>query len=121
MGGTIVAGTYYLTAQTIYTTADGGADTQDRDRRETVVVSAVTATSFTLNQADISGTHLERSYGTVTVSGTTVSFTPTCPAPGDGGDRGGTAGYTATPSSFTIIEQNGPDTVRVQVFTRSAG
>ena len=33
-----------------------------------------------------------------------ATFTPTCPAPTDGGDQAGTVGFTANGATLTIIE-----------------
>jgi hypothetical protein len=48
-----------------------------------------------------------------------VTYTQTCPAPGDGGDHGGSAGYTATSTSFTLLlpKNNG---VLVRVYTKTS-
>lgn len=117
-GGTIAAGTYNLTSLTLYNPPEGGG--QSSDRRETLVVSAVTAGSFTLDQVHASGSIAQRSHGTVTVSGTMVTFTPTCPPPGDGGDSGGSAGFTATSTTITLIEDHGGGTFQVSVFTKAS-
>jgi hypothetical protein len=114
-GGTIVAGTYRLTSETFYGAAGGN---QQDDRRETYVVSGVTALGFTLDQSRTSGTHVERSRGTVVVSGTTVTLTPTCPPPGDGGNNGGSAQFTATANTFSLIQAKNGGT-DVSVYTKS--
>jgi hypothetical protein len=111
-GGTIVAGTYNLVSTTFFGSADAG--NQQGDRRATLKPSAVTATSLTLDQIEVSGTHVDISTGTVAISGTMVTYTPTCPPPGDGGDHGGSANFTATPTTFTLIQsKNGGTTVDV--------
>ena len=115
-GGTIVAGTYNLTSETVYGVADGG-NNQQGGHRQTLMASAVVAGSFTLDQVEESGTTIARSHGTVVATGTMVTFTPTCPPPGDGGDQGGSANYTATATTFDLIQtQNG--TIDVQVYTK---
>lgn len=114
-GGTITAGTYKLTSATFYGTGGGN---QQGDRRETFVVSSVTAAGFTLDQAQTSGTRVDRSHGVVLVSGTTVTYTPTCPPPGDGGDNGGSAQFTATASTFSLLESKNGGT-QVSVYTKS--
>lgn len=118
-GGTIATGTYNLTSLTRYNAPEGG--NQSNDRRETLVVSAVTAGSFTLDQVQVSGSSTQRSHGTVAVTGSMVTFTPTCPPPGDGGDnQGGTAGFTATSSTVTLIDSgNGNGGVQVSVYTKT--
>jgi len=115
-GGTIVAGTYNLTSETIYGGDDSG--NQQSDRRETLAVSGVTAASFTLDQAQASGTSMDRSHGTVVVTGTTVTYTPTCPPPDDGGDKGGSANFTATATTFTLIQSKNGN-VDVKVYTKA--
>ena len=118
LGGTVVAGTYVLTSEIIYQPTDAGAFTEDRPRRETIVVSSVAEASFRIDQADGSGTELHRSGGTVVfANNVTLTYAPTCPPPGDGGDNGGSAGFTATASSFTIFAPRESST-RVQVFTK---
>jgi hypothetical protein len=115
-GGNIVAGTYQLTSDTVYGASDSG--NQQDDRRDTLMVSSVVAGAFTLDQVRASGTHTERSHGTVVSSGTMVTYTPTCPPPGDGGDSGGSANYTATSTTFTLIQTRNGDT-QVSVYTKS--
>jgi hypothetical protein len=115
-GGTIVAGTYLLTSTTFYGPSDGGD--QQQDRRETLIVSSVTAGGFTLDQVQVSGTRVDRSHGTVVSAATTVTYTPVCPPPGDGGDNGGSASYTATSSTFMLIETKNGGT-RVSIYTKS--
>jgi hypothetical protein len=44
-------------------------------------------------------------------------FAVSCPPPGDGGDSGGMAGYTATNTTFTLFEDK-QGMVRVQVYTK---
>ena len=59
----------------------------------------------------------------MTSSATQITFTGTCPPPQqDGGDdNGGTLGYTAGGSSFTIFEQTRGGRIRVAVYTRRTG
>jgi hypothetical protein len=115
-GGTIVAGTYNLTSMTFYGPADSG-NSQQSDRRSTFVISSVTAASFKLDQVDASGARLERSSGTVAITGTMVTYTPICPPPGDGGDNGGSASFTATATTFSLIESKNGGT-EVSVYTK---
>lgn len=68
------------------------------------MISGVTSTSFTLDTLDESGSQVQRASGPVTISGTTLTFSPTCPPPRDGGDQGGTVSYTANGATLTIIE-----------------
>lgn len=114
-GGTIGAGTYRLTSETFYGATDAG--NQQEDRRETFVISSVTVAGFTLDQNRTSGTRVDRAHGTVVVTGTTVTFTPTCPPPGTG-DNGGSAQFTATATTFSLIQSKNGGT-EVSVYTKS--
>jgi hypothetical protein len=115
-GGQWVAGTYELTSRTIYNVPDGGSE--ETARRETVVVTG-SGNSFTIAMAQTSGTMLRRQSGSVTTSGTPqFTFTPTCPPPGDGGDSGGTMGYTTDGSSISIYDTGDNGTIRVDVYTK---
>jgi hypothetical protein len=108
-GGTIAAGTYDLTSMIRY----AGSSTSET-RRETLMVSSVVGNSFAIQITQITGTSVRRQAGTVVASGTTVTFTPTCPV---GGDGGGTAGYTATETTFTLFDTEGGG-VRTSVFSK---
>ena len=116
-GGTFVAGTYNLTAQTTYTAADAGAVFL-LTGRQTLVVSSVTATSLTLDQAESSGTVVSRAHGPVTISGMMATFSPTCPV-SDGGDNGGTAEFTATANGITLFEETNGGNVQVSVYAKA--
>ena len=113
-------GTYDLTSVTLHSAlaADGGMPIEN-PRRETVVVTG-SGNSFTVQTAHVSGTTVERRNGTLSATGTQATFVQTCPPPGDGGDdAGGTFGYTAGATTFTIIESAGGslNVVRVAVYT----
>ena len=116
-GGPVSNGTYQFTASTFYGTLPDAAGSTDGDlqtRRETFVVSNATSSSFTLQQFQASGTQTSSEEGTVAISGTMVSYTPTCPPPADGGNNGGSAGFTANSTSFTLIlSKNGGTLIRV--------
>ena len=118
LGGTVTAGTYQLTATSVYVTSDAGQNGGEEISRQTFIVSNVTSTGFTLQQIEASGTATSRDEGTVAISGTTATFTKTCPPPGDGGDQGGNAMFTATSTTVTLITNHG-STVVVQTFTKS--
>jgi hypothetical protein len=113
-GGQIMPGTYDLTAMLIYA-ADGGSGGPD-PRRETVVIVA-NGGGFDVTIAEITGSNLRRSNGVATTSGTQLTFAPSCPGPGDGGDSGGTMGYSATATTFSVFESGSAD-VRVNTYTR---
>ena len=117
-GGTVTAGTYELTATNVYVTSDAGQTGGEEVSRQTFIVSNVTSGGFTLQQIEASGTATSRDEGTVAISGTTVTFTKTCPPPGDGGDQGGSAMFTATATTVTLITDHG-STVVVQTYTKS--
>lgn len=117
-GGTVSNGTYQLGSSIFYGTlpdAAGGNLTGDfATRRESFVITNATATSFTLDQYALDGTQASSEEGTVAVSGTTVTYTRTCPQPGDGGDNGGSAGFTATATTFTLfMSEDGGTLVRI--------
>jgi hypothetical protein len=113
-GGTIVAGTYDLTSMIRYPGTDGGSDTSDV-RRQSLMVSSIIGNSFSIQITEVSGSSVQRQAGTVVASGTQVSFTPACPL---GGDGGGTAGYSATATTFALFDMNGSGDLRVSMFMR---
>jgi hypothetical protein len=113
-GGTIAAGTYDLTSMVRYVGADGGTDMSD-SRHASLAVSAVIANSFSLQITEISGSTVRRQAGVVIASGTQVAFTPACPL---GGDGGGTAGYTATSTTFTLFDTSNSGDLRLSVYTK---
>jgi hypothetical protein len=115
-GGQLVAGTYDLTSRTAYAVPDGG-DFDDAPRRETVIVTGSGAT-FTIQISQLSGATMRRQSGAASVTGTSLTFAQTCPPPGDGGDEGGTVGYDADGSSFTIHDMGGNGTIRLNVYTK---
>jgi len=121
MGGSVAAGTYNLTASTFYgTLPDSGGQSGDfQTDREAFIVKNPTATSFTLDQVRVSGSMTETDEGTVAISGTTVTYTPTCPPPGDGGNQGGSASFTATSAAFTLIQTESGGGTLVKIYTKS--
>ncbi len=116
-GGAIADGTYVLTADVVYGLAADAGDPQANVRRETWIISNVNAGMLTLDQIQVSGTAKDTSQGTVTFAGMTVSYTQTCPAPGDGGDQGGMGKYTATATTFTLFTNELGGT-RVRTYTK---
>ena len=100
LGGVVVAGTYELTFSVFFDYAGG---TDQIVGKKTIVISNVTASSFTLDEVDVLGDRTDRSHDTVTVSGTTLTFVPTCPGPSTAGGESGSAGFTTTATSFTLL------------------
>jgi hypothetical protein len=117
-GGAFAAGTYNLTSLTDYLAADAAVPTNGLTARQTYVVSNVTSTSLTLAQAESSGTVLDRSSGTVAISGMSATYTATCPVT-DAGNQGGTDQFTASASGFTLFEARGNGETRVSVFAKA--
>jgi hypothetical protein len=116
-GGAIAAGTFELTSRAAYGSPDGG-DNDSEARRETVVVSG-TGPTFNVEISQLSGTTMRRQSGTITAAGTSLTFTQTCPPPGDGGDNGGTTGFDSDGSSaFTIHDMGDNGTIRLNVYTK---
>jgi hypothetical protein len=117
-GGQMVAGTYDLTARTVYNVPDGGEGTGN-DRRETVVVTG-SGTSFTVEISQVSGTSHQRQSGTATISGDTLTFMQTCPPPGDAGNsNSGALGYDANGvDTFTIHDMGGNGAIRLNVYKK---
>jgi hypothetical protein len=108
--GTIVAGTYDLTTLTFV--GNNLAADQCGAIAETLVVSAVTADSFTLDTVVLEqGPGTARSEGTVIVAGETMTYTPICPPPSGGGPSGFSASYTATETSLTLSQPMFGDTI----------
>jgi hypothetical protein len=122
LGGSVSSGTYQLTSSTFYGTLPDGAASDEGDfgtHRETFLVFVQSASTFNLDQFKADGTRTDVDQGTVTISGTNVTYTQTCPAPGDGGNSGGTAGFTATSTAFTLIMPKGTG-ILVKVYTKSS-
>src|SRR5262245_41935134 len=103
-GGTFASGTYNLVSQTFHGSAAAEQNfLPGQPFRQTYVLSNVTPTSFTLDQAWNSGTVVARSHETAAVSGMTATFTQTCPPPDAGTACSGSAAFTATSSSTTLF------------------
>jgi hypothetical protein len=106
-GGTVSNRTYQVGSSIFYGTlpdaATGNLTGDFAARRGTFVITNATATSFTLDQYTLDGTQASSEEGTVAISGTTVTYTRSCPPPGDGGNDGGSAGFTATATTFTLF------------------
>jgi len=112
-GGTIIAGTYDLTSRKVYG-SDGGVTLSAQ--MSSLTISAVTpGVSFTLDTIDESGTQVQRASGPVTISGTTLTFAPTCPV---GSNQGGTVSYTANGANLTIIETKSDGSTTVSVYNK---
>src|SRR5262245_61486177 len=113
-GGQITAGTYDMTSRTAYLAP---ANYNLETRRETLVFSG-SGNSFTVQIAQVAGMMRRRQSVTVTTSGTQLTFSATCPPPGDGGDDSGTVPYSANATSFTIFDMGGSGTIRPTVYTK---
>ena len=121
-GGPFAGGTYNLVSETFYgSAADEMNFRSGLPFRQTSVLSNVTSTSFTLDQIWTTGTVMARARETAAVSGTTATFTQTCPAPDAGSDLSGTAEFTATSSSITLFQPTTPPTtiIVVSVFDKA--
>ena len=116
-GGTFSAGTYNLTSVTDYVAADAAVQ-MVQPARQTFVLSNVTATSLTLDQAVSSGTFFARSSGTMAISGLSATYTATCPVT-DGGNQGEPAQFTVTSSGFTVLEPLGNGDIRLAVYSKA--
>jgi len=119
-GGTVTDGSYELTSSTFYgTLPDGGENGDFQTQRQTFIVTSAAVSSFSLVQLTARGTENESQQGTVSVSTvTTITYTPMCPAPGDGGNQGGSAKFTATSTTFTLFLSEDGGTL-VRVYTKS--
>jgi hypothetical protein len=97
-GGTIADGTYVMTKWLIY----GGGMVSPEPVSETLVVSAGTfkvvanTSMFTV-----------RTNGSVTVSGSTMTFTPSCPSSA----KGDTSSFSATATEFVAGKPDGTEAV----------
>jgi hypothetical protein len=119
-GGAFAAGTYNLVSQTFYAPADGGGVfVPGQPFRQTYVLSDVTSTSFTLDQASTTGTVTARSHETAAVSGMTATFTQTWPAPDAGIDWGGASEFTASSSSITLFWSRIDGIVEVRTYDKA--
>jgi hypothetical protein len=118
-GGTIVAGTYNLTAVTIYgAPADASAGAAFPSERETVVISSLTSTSFTAAVVQQAGTQTSSVEYTEVVSGSTLAVTQTCPAVGDAGASGAGADFTATATTIDVFFTAGSNVTIVETYQR---
>jgi hypothetical protein len=121
-GGAVANGTYELTSSTFYGTLPDASANNDFDyetRRETFVVANATTTSFTLDQFRVDGTENSSEQGTVAISGSMVTYTPTCPPPGDGGNNGGSAGFKSDGTTFTLIISKAAGTL-VRIYAKTS-
>jgi hypothetical protein len=112
-GGVIVAGTYELTSSALYL---GESDGSPRDGgtdhvvgKKTIVISNVTASSFTYDEVDVLGNRTDRSHGTATINSFSVTFTPTCPAPGTPGGGSRSVGFSAIDTTLELESEGQPE------------
>lgn len=113
-GGTVVPGTYILTAQTSFTDAclEAGAGDDSGLAGGSVAAKLVIAGQCTQAIETFSGTTTATLSYAFTTNGNNFTITTSCP--GAGGVVG-TATYTATPTTLTIISQQLHNT---QVYTK---
>ena len=119
-GGVVAAGTYELTSSTLYL---GMSDGSPRDAgtdhvvgKKTIVISNVTASSFTYDEVDVLGDRTDRSHGTATISVSFVTFTPTCPAPGTPG--GGSRMVGVSTFGTTLVLESGSVPALVEGYSK---
>jgi hypothetical protein len=113
-----VAGTYNLTAMTVYP-SDGGISI-DQTLRETVVVSDVTSGSLTIELVHQSGAQIGSVAYSEVISGDTLVETQTCPAVGDAGTGSSPIGFTATSTTFTAFLPGLFGGTQVSVFEKTS-
>jgi hypothetical protein len=117
-GGAFVAGTFNLVSDTFY-----GPPTTDfvpgAPFRQTFFLSDIDATSFALDQAWASGDVVARSREVAALSGMTATFTQACPSRDAGVDWSGTAGFTATSSSITLVWSRSNQITEVAVYEKA--
>ena len=95
-GGTILDGTYYLTKIEIY--PGGQGDSPGLMHKTTLTISHTSPTTFVMETtAEVDGIDNRVNYS-AEISGTSITFTATCP-PGDPF----TDGYTANGAQFALI------------------
>ncbi|MES1164194.1 MAG: hypothetical protein ABUR63_00435 [Verrucomicrobiota bacterium] len=119
-GGNIQQGTYDLVSITAYPGDAGSAADVLSPVRKTVVLTNGTANVLNLAEADLSGSFLRRQTGTLSTSGTTLTFTQACPA-ADAGSGSGTASYTFAPGAtptLTVIENHDTHGMVVEVYQK---
>jgi hypothetical protein len=122
-GGAFVAGTYELVSSTVYAPVDGGTDAgitaNTTPTRETSVATG-SGTSFTFQNAIVSGTAAARLNGSFTANGASpLMVTTTCPTM-DGSDNSAQVPYTLTTSASgttltTFNTEGGGSSVKLQV------
>ena len=119
-GGAFAGGTYNLVSQIFYGSAAAEQTfLPGQPFRQTYVLSDVTPTSFTLDQAWRLGTGIARSHETAAVSGMTATFTQICPDPDGGIDWGGGSEFTATSDSITLFRPTTIGVLEVTVYNKA--
>jgi hypothetical protein len=119
-GGTIETGTYDLVSITLYP-GDAGAFQVLSPVRKTVTIAHGTAGAFDTQEVDAAGTYLRRQNGSITVSGSMLTFTPTCPTTDGGNNGAGTVGFTFTPgatATLAVVEPHGNNASVVEVYQK---
>jgi hypothetical protein len=106
-GGTLVDGTYVLTARQIYTGVGGATGPTGEMRRQTLVISNAASGTATVHSIQSrNGGADSRETLTAMPSGTTFAMTRVCPPP----SASGAFMYTATGSTLLTIDNNRVDT-----------
>jgi fibronectin-binding autotransporter adhesin len=120
-GGTVVAGTYNLTAVTVYgAPADASVQNAVPIGRETVVVSNVTSGSFTAALVQQAGTEIASTEYSQAISGSMLTATQTCPPAGDAGASSAPASFTATSTTIDVFISTGTGVTVVESFQKAS-
>jgi hypothetical protein len=105
-GGSIANGTYWLTSRTEYTGPGGAAGPLMEVMRAVYSFNNGVLQMATFNPGACS---INRQEGTIAVSGVGITYTNTCGC--SGGGCGGSTSYTATATTFSLVDASGTTTV----------
>ena len=110
-GGTLVAGTYDLSARIVYTNPGGATGPAGEPLAETIVLSGA-GTTWTIEVADLSAASASRRTLSLTLVGSNgqTRATATCPVPEPANANAGPLYYTAADGTLVIyhLGANGP-------------
>jgi hypothetical protein len=115
LGGTIQSGTYFNSAASVFTGPGGSTTGTGVTRKTTLVIDMTSATNGSVQMVDsLNGAPDVRTTGSLSVSGTSLLITWTCPT------GAGTlpAGYTATPSELDLQVKLTDGTTVVDTLTK---